>query len=322
MLARVVESIYWMSRYLERAEDMARLINVNANLLMDLPKGVSLGWEPLIDITSTRSTYLENHDEFDERNVLKYLISDKKSAISLLANLEAAKENARTIRDVIPRECWEELNALYLYAKDNLNVGLSKRGRQKYLEHIISANQELAGLLAGTMNRDEGYLFLELGRYIERADMTTRFIDVRTQSLLADANLELKPFENIQWMSVLKSLTGYQMYRREMQVSIRRSQVLWFLFKSRVFPRAVYFCICEAKRSIEKLPNHKPALDLCVKLKKQLTETELSELDRDSLHGFIDDLQYQTAELHNALNRTYFLSGLIENETQQVQKQA
>ncbi len=322
MLARVVESIYWMSRYLERAEDMARLINVNANLLMDLPKGVSLGWEPLIDITGTREDYLEANEDFEERNVLKYLISDKKSAISLLANLEAAKENARTIRDVIPRECWEELNALYLYAKEHLNTGLSKRGRQRYLEHIISANQELTGLLAGTMNRDAGYLFLELGRYIERADMTTRFIDVRTQSLLSEMNLELKPFENIQWMSVLKSLTGYQMYRREMQVSIRRSQVMWFLFKSKVFPRAVFFCICEAKRCIEKLPNHEKAYKLATQLKKQLIDTDLTELDHDELHAFIDDLQFQTAELHNALNRTYFLSGLIENENQQAQAQA
>lgn len=316
MLARVVESIYWMARYLERAEDMARLINVNANLLMDLPRGVSLGWEPLVDITGTRETYLEKHDDFEERNVLKYLIGEKNSPVSLLATLNSAKENARTIRDVIPRECWEELNSLFLYAKENLNAGLSKRGRFDYLEEIIASNQRLTGLLAGTMNQDAGYLFLKLGRNLERADMTTRFIDVRTQNLFEEGDLELKPYRNIQWMSVLKSLTGYQMYRREMQVSIRHSQVLWFLFKSKIFPRAVSCCISEVKKCIEKLPNHQDAYDEVNELKKLLNETDLAAFDHEQLHEFIDRVQLQTAQIHNALNRRYFLSGMIAEQEQ------
>lgn len=314
MLARVVESIYWMARYLERAEDMARLINVNANLLMDLPKGVSLGWEPLIDITSTRESYLEAHDDFEERNVLKYLIGEKASPISLLSNLSNAKENARTIRDVIPRESWEELNSLYLFAKENLNAGLSKRGRFDYLEQIIAGNQRITGLLAGTMNQDAGYLFLKLGRNLERADMTTRFIDVRTQNLFEEGDLELKPYRNIQWMSVLKSLTGYQMYRREMQVSIRHSQVLWFLFKSKIFPRAIYCCIAEVKKCIEKLPHHQAAYHEVNALKNTLNETDLAAMDHDRLHAFIDLVQLQTGQIHNALNRQYFLSGMIEEQ--------
>ena len=314
MLARVVESIYWMARYMERAEDMARLINVNANLIMDMPKGTTLGWEPILDITASRESYLATHDSFDERPVLRYLIADKNSPISLISTLEAAKENARTIRDTIPRECWEEINTLYLYAKENLNLGLSKRGRHEYLTEIITANQTISGLLAGTMNHDEGYLFLKMGRNIERADMTTRFIDVRTQSLFEDDDMSLKAFENIQWMSVLKSLTGYQMYRREMQVSIRHSQVLWFLIMSEVFPRSVFSCVVEVMSCIEKLPNNKAAYKVVKEIKKFLQESDLSNLNHKTLHRFVDHVQVKMADLHQSLSETYFLSGVIAAE--------
>lgn len=319
MLARVVESIYWMARYLERSEDMARLINVNANLIMDLPKGTSLGWEPMIDITGAREHFLESHDSFDERVVLRYLITDPKSPISILSNLEAARENARTIRDVIPRECWEAINKLNLYAKDNLNQALSKRGRHGYLSEIIRANQMITGLLAGTMNHDAGYLFLKVGRNIERADMTTRFIDVRTQNLFEiDDDMPPKPFDNIQWMNVLKSLTGYQMYRREMQVGIRHSQVLWFLFMSKIFPRSVTSCICEIKRCIEKLPNQQKPYQAIHTLKHLLEETQFKKMDHKKLHKLIDDVQLLTAEVHNALSETYFLSGIMSAEQKAV----
>jgi uncharacterized alpha-E superfamily protein len=320
MLARVVETIYWMARYLERAEDMARLINVNANLIMDMPKGTTLGWEPILDITASREAYLENHDSFDERPVLRYLIAEKQSPISLISNLEAAKENARTIRDTIPRECWEEINTLFMFARDNLNMGLSKRGRHQFLTEIITTNQTISGLLAGTMNHDEGYLFLKMGRNIERADMTTRFIDVRTQSLFEDDDLLLKAFENIQWMSVLKSLTGYQMYRREMQVSIRHSKVLWFLIMSRIFPRSVFSCANEVAQCIEKLPNNKAALAVVTELRAFLEDADLSNLNHNRLHKFIDHIQVRMGELHAALSSTYFLSGVIAAEQAQKQR--
>lgn len=319
MLARVVETIYWMARYLERAEDMARLINVNANLIMDMPKGTTLGWEPILDITASRESYLQNHDSFDERPVLRYLIADKQSPISLISNLEAAKENARTIRDTIPRECWEEINTLYLYAKENLNQGLSKRGRHEFLTDIITANQTISGLLAGTMNHDEGYLFLKLGRNIERADMTTRFIDVRTQSLFEDDDMSLKAFENIQWMSVLKSLTGYQMYRREMQVSIRHSQVLLFLIMSKIFPRSVFSCMVEVMHCIERLPNNQAAFAVVKEITDFLQESDLSNLNHKRLHKFVDHVQVKMGELHAALSQTYFLSGVIAAEQAQTQ---
>lgn len=316
MLARVAETLFWMSRYLERAENMARLINVNANLLLDIPKKTTLGWEPLIDITGTRDVYLQQNDNFDERTVLKYLVSDASSPVSIANSLSYARENARTIRDVIPREAWEQINALNYFAKDQLASGLSKRGRFSYLKEIILRNQTITGLLAGTMNQDQGYLFIRMGRNLERADMTSRIVDVRTANLLTGENLELRPFENIQWMSVLKSLTAYQMYRQAMQARVRRADVLKFLFQSTKFPRSIYFCVQQLEQCVVQLPNYEAVLRKIHALMRTIQAAELNAYDQKMLHDFIDQLQIEFNGIHNALADNYFLSGRVNKQVQ------
>lgn len=316
MLARVAETLFWMSRYLERAENMARLINVNANLLLDIPKKTELGWEPLIDITGTRDVYLQQNDNFDERTVLKYLVSDASSPVSIANSLSYARENARTIRDVIPREAWEQINALNYFAKDQLAAGLSKRGRFSYLKEIILRNQTITGLLAGTMNQDQGYLFIRMGRNLERADMTSRIVDVRTANLLTGENLELRPFENIQWMSVLKSLTAYQMYRQAMQARVRRADVLKFLFQSTKFPRSIYFCVQQLEQCVVQLPNYEAVLRKIHALMRTIQAAELNAYDQKMLHDFIDQLQIEFNGIHNALAENYFLSGRVNKQVQ------
>lgn len=316
MLARVAETLFWMSRYLERSENMARLVNVNANLLLDIPKKTTLGWEPLIDITGTRDSYLKSNENFDERSVLKYLVSEPKSPVSIVNSLNFARENARTIRDVIPREAWEQINALNYYARDQAAAGMSKRGRFGYLKDVILRNQTITGLLSGTMNQDQGYLFLRLGRNLERADMTSRIIDVRTANLLTNENMELRPFENIQWMSVLKSLTAYQMYRQSMQARVRRSDVLKFLFQSSMFPRSIYFCVQQLEQCVVQLPNYENVLRKIHALMRTVQNAELNAYDQKMLHEFIDQLQIEFNNIHNALAENYFLSGRVNRQTQ------
>ncbi|MCR8923424.1 alpha-E domain-containing protein [Dasania sp. GY-MA-18] len=316
MLSRVVEMIYWTARYLERTENLARLINVNSNLLLDLPKSIAPGWEPLINITGTRESYLEQHDDFNERTVLAYLVNQNNSPSSLAKALSGARESARTIRDVIPRESWEQINALYLYAKDNSNKVFVKSQRFEYLNNIILRCQTLNGLFAGTMNQDEGYSFLLIGRNLERADMTTRIIDVRSADLLADENQSLQPFDLIQWMSVLKSLSAYQMYRRSMQVKINRSAVLKFLFQSEVFPRAPYHCIAKVEFSTMDLPNNEAPLRLIGRVKRDLIDTDVGNLEQEALHEYIDQLQLSFINIGDAFSEQYFLSGNMQHQQQ------
>lgn len=309
MLARVAGNMYWMARYLERAEDVARLINVNGNLMLDLPRGIAPGWRPLVMIMGADAAFAEKFgDAADETKVLRFLMADRDNPQSILATIAAARENARTFRDAIPREAWEEINALHHFTRDQIQSGLSKRGRFAYLKEIIRRSQTVTGLLAGCMNQDEGYAFIQIGRKIERADMTTRILDVRTASLLnRDVAGVADSFDNIQWMSVLKSLTGYQMYRLEMQVRVQRDDVLRFLLQSRRFPRAVLRCLDELIHRIEVLGGGEHPLRVVVRLQRALVELDVSTLTQQGLHEFIDTLQIGFAEAHAALDDTYFL---------------
>lgn len=304
MLARVAENIYWMARYLERAEDMARLINVTANLTLDLPKGLSPIWGQLIAITGADAAYSAGH--YDERAVLKFLISDPASPVSILSCVSSARENARTIRDVIPREVWETINATYLYSREQASQALSKRGRFGFLNEIICQCQTLTGILSGTMNHDAGYLFLRVGRYLERADMTSRIVDIRSANLLPDATMAKATYDNLQWMSVLRSLTGYQMYRREMQLRVRRTEVLRFLFRSEVFPRSLSFCINTTQSAIGRLPNRERVELVIHRIKRQLDNAEIDKLVQAELQTFIDQLQIGFGQIHEELQQAYF----------------
>ncbi len=221
-----------------------------------------------------------------------------------------ARENARTVRDFIPRETWEQVNELYLYAKGNLASGLGHRRRYEYLRGIILGVQQITGLLAGTMTHDEGYDMLRMGRNLERADMTIRIIDVRTANLLPEMSKELTPFENIQWMSVLKSLSAYQMYRRAMQVRVRRPDVLRFLFKERLFPRAFYHTVSEVESCLRHLPRRELPLRCVSDLKERVTAAHPENFDQAELHEFIDTLEIGLIDLNRAISDTYFLANI------------
>ncbi len=307
MLSRVAEHIYWMGRYVERAENTARLINVNAFLLLDLPKGVAPGWEPLIAITGQEGEFEGRYKDYSERNVVKFLIGDMDNAGSILSALNQARENCRTIRDIVPKATWELLTELNIYARDNLQSGLAKKGRHAYLERIIEGSQLLTGMLGATLSRDEAWSFLRMGRNLERADMTTRIVDVRTANLLPDDTSELRPFETIQWMSVLKSLSSYHMYRRRMQVRVQRGEVLRFLFQDTTFPRSVLHCLQAVQHEVAGLPRNTACRDAISGLQEKVGDTKVERLNQDKLHLYIDQIQLGLSKVHEALASGYFL---------------
>jgi uncharacterized alpha-E superfamily protein len=312
MLSRVAENIYWLARYLERAEDTARIVMVSANLLLDLPKGIAPGWRPLVDITGSNALFEEHYRDYGERQVMRFLLGDERHTGSILYAMGAARENCRTIRDIVPREGWEQINELYLYVRDELAQGMTKRGRYAYLRHVILGTQTIFGLLAGTMLHDQGFEFLRIGRSLERADMTTRIVDVRSASLLPEDASDPRPFDTVQWVSVLKSMTAYQMYRRSHQVRVQRGAVLRFLFQSAEFPRAVNHCVEAARASLERLPRHDPALRVTGRLKRTLTGTEVADLSQGELHAFVDELQLGIGDLHAEIAQTWFPPPLEE----------
>ena len=316
MLSRVAENLYWMARYVERAENTARLISVNANLLMDLPRGSALGWAPLIDIMGLNAEFAERHKDAGERQVVKFLVGDNKSQGSILSSLHLAREACRTVRDALPREVWEVLNELYLYARENLNEGLTRRGRHAYLQHIIRGSETFVGIVATALSRDEAFDFLRIGRHIERADMTTRIVDVRSANLLLTDVSDLRPFDTIQWVSVLQSLSAYQMYRRHLQTQVKRDTVLLFLFKDTRFPRSVHHCLDQIEESLGNMTNNAPALRRLRALVRKVDTTKVDSLDQATLHGYVDDLQLNLMTLHSVIAEAYFLTPQMQAQSQ------
>ena len=306
MLARVVESVYWLARYLERAENTARLVSVNTNLLLDLPAGYALGWQPLIDITGSRALFDASHKRNDEREVVQFLIADDSNPGSIASSLRMARENARTVRDILPTEAWEVLNQFFLEFGEELPTGLSRRARFNFLKHIVLNSQTLMGVVAGTMNRNDAYTFMMLGRNLERADMTSRIVDVRSAQLLTAAGPELGPFDAIQWMSVLKSLSGYEMYRLSRRANVSRRDVLEFVLRDQQFPRACLSCLLALARDLRPLPRSAEVLGVVAGACEFLAQAPLERLDQRELHELIDRLQLHLNGVHNRIAATYF----------------
>jgi uncharacterized alpha-E superfamily protein len=306
MLSRHAESIYWLGRYVERAENTARLVNVHAHLLLDLPGRYRQGWGALIAITGSSAEFGDAYREPSERNVLRFLIADPKYPGSILSSLHYARENARTLRDRLPRETWEQLNELYLRARQESATALSKSRRYEYLESIIRGAQLFAGTLSGTMSHDHAYDFLRLGRMLERADMTSRIVDVRSAALPDRTGEDPAPFESIQWLSVLHSLSAHQMYRQTMRGPVTRVDVLRFLLLDPRFPRSVEHCLGVLRGRLAALPRGAPLARRVAALAETLHRTRFESLEREGLHRFVDELQVGLGALHAAIASTCF----------------
>jgi uncharacterized alpha-E superfamily protein len=316
LLSRLAQTAYWIGRYVERAENTARLVMVNANLVMDLPKGIKLGWYPVLNITGNRQLFFEHYEHGTDQNVVRFLVADRRNPGSILSSLDVARENMRTSRVIMPREAFESLNDLYLYARDNTARGLAAGRRFEVLDAIIRHCQQVTGLLSGTMSHDDSYTFIKMGRNLERADMTTRVIDVRTDSLVLDELEDLKPFEDIQWRSVLNSLAAYQMYRRHVHMRVSGRDVLRYLFHDREFPRSVLHTLGEVQGCLAKLPRNEDPLRSLGHAQRFIQEADLGGLGGETLNRFIDEFQIQLGAVHNQVTETYFQAELPTEEPQ------
>lgn len=302
MLARVGESLYWMARYLERAEDTARLINAATMMLMDMPRGASFGWEDLLKVAGLDDLFHSHYSEASETAVMSFLIQDERNPSSIFACVRHARENTRTFREVLPRESWEWVNELYLYTSTHLTQALDRRKRFEVLTEIIRRRQAVVGLLAGTMSRDEAFQFMRLGRNIERADMTTRVLDV---SYAINLPFQDSQYRDLIWMSVLQALSAHQMYRRHIGVHAKGHKVLSFLFNDVKFPRSVRHCLHELQFALDELPGVEPMR--CLQGMLNLVDgADYRVLAKNGLHEFCDDIQARVADLNAVIGETYF----------------
>jgi uncharacterized alpha-E superfamily protein len=321
VLARVAENIYWLARYLERAENTARLISANANLLLDLQRGYELGWLPLIEITGSRLAFDAQKRRSDERDIVQFLLADAENPGSISASLNCARENARTLRDILPDEAWEILNEFFQEFTAQLPAGLNRRTRYNFLKRIVLASQTLAGVLDGTMSRTDAYTFMMLGRNLERTDMTSRIVDVRSAPILPAATADLGPFHTIQWISVLRSLSGQHMYRQTRRARVSRVECLDFALRDAEFPRSCMFCLRQIELSLRTLSRSSASLDTLAGAQRFLAQVDFVQIDQPGLHQLIDQLQVYLSGVHASIAQAYF-PALPGNVRRSIQSQA
>ena len=304
-LSSTAKRIYWLGRYLERTENTARLVTVHANLLLDLPKRLPLGWRPMVNITGSKTLFDSLYEETSENNVARFLINDNRHPGSLLNSMNWARENARTLRGIIPGKAFEYINELHLFAREHLGEPLSRTRRVAGLADVTEFVQRIEGFMSANLLHDAHWNFLRVGNFIERADMTTRIIDVGTENLLESA-VELAPFADIQWRSVLLSLNAVQSYNISVQEPIQQDAVLEFLFRDARLPRSFLYSLNGLRNSLNSLPRHEKALRSVNRIRRQILNAELNLLGGETLHAFTDTCQKQLAEVHDVINKSYF----------------
>ena len=307
MLSRSAERLYWLARYLERTENIARLVSVHMNLLMDLPRGVEMGWRQLIRINTSEQEFYEKNNVANERNITRFLLADVSYSGSLFSSLIAARENIRTSRELLPDEAWEQVNEMYLFVKNKLETVVNRRHRVLFLNEILKGCQRFTGLLSGYMSHNHPYRFIRLGRNIERADMTSRILDLASLLLSESRSDEMRQYETILWMNILKSLNALLMYRQQMRSRVKGDDVLNFLLLDTNLPRSVSCCIAEMFFCISKLPNNDELLLKLIELESYVQAIDTRQTTQQQLRIILDGLQNKLGGLHGLIADNWFL---------------
>ncbi|MEM9256486.1 MAG: alpha-E domain-containing protein [Pseudomonadota bacterium] len=306
MLSRVTDRLYWTARYLERAEDTARLTQSYTHLIMDIPEGYELGWQLLVQILDAETQFREHYRAFNEQNVLRFMIAEPDNGSSLFYCINQARENVRTTRDVLPEEAWELVNELYLYALEYAERSVGRRNRHRFLDQIIARCQMINGMMMSTLYRDHAYRFTKLGHLLERADMTTRIIDVGAAALLADRRHH-DSFDSLIWACILRSLSAMGSYRRIIGPIIEVNDVIDFVFREPGLPRSTKFCLDGIRKELVTLKHNEEAMRVLERCRRSLSRFDVRHSDRDRLHAFIDRLQLNLNTLNDTITNTWFL---------------
>ncbi len=310
MLSRAAESIYWMSRYLERAENVARFIEVNCHLMLDLPVEAKGQWEPLVLTTGDQHLFYENYATDNQASVIDFLTFSPVNPNSILSCLQNARENARSIREIISTEMWEQINKFYLQVQ-NIDKPQAQGAPHAYFTDIITASHLFTGIQHNTMSHNEAWQFARLGRALERADKTSRILDVKYFFLLPEVGDVATAYDNIQWAALLKSASALEMYRKQFG-PIELHNVIDFLILNREFPRAIRYCLFEANQSLRTISGtpegsfQNTSEQVLGRLLAELDYTSIDEIISQGLHEYLDAFQTRLNQLDNAIFETFF----------------
>ena len=309
LLSRVADSIYWMARYIERAENVARFVGVNLHLMLDLPSYEEKQWQPIVDTSGDARVFLERYSKATQETVVEFLAADPKNPNSISSCIRGARENARSVREIISSEMWEQVNELYLLVRES--HGLTPDALPSYFHDVRMACHQFQGVTDSTMTHNEAWHFIGLGRTLERADKTTRLLDVKYFILLPSVSDVGTPYDEIQWGAVLKSVSGFEMYRKKHGRIAPRRLVEFLLFDNE-FPRAVRYSISRADRSLHAITGTPAGTFSCASeqrlgmLKSELDFGRVDATLSAGLHEFLDGLQVNMNKIDECIVRDFF----------------
>tara|TARA_R110000823_G_scaffold198080_7_gene329211 strand:- start:18358 stop:19296 length:939 start_codon:yes stop_codon:yes gene_type:complete len=306
LLSRVADRLYWTGRYMERVEGIARLTQAYTHLVMDIPQGSELGWDVLVKILDAEPLFESRYKVYSEQNVLHFLIADEANPGSIYQSVMAARSNVRTTRDVLPQEVWEQVNELYLYTREFAEKSVGRRNRHRFLDRIQARCQAISGHNMSTMCRDEAYRFMSLGHLLERADMTTRIIDVGAGALM-DSERHNVSMDPLIWGALLQGLSAMSTYRRKIGPLPEAAPVVNFLFNEATLPRSLKFCLNGIRSELGQLRKHTDAVRHVERARRRLARFDTKATNWETLHPFIDRIQLDLSNLSDCISESWFL---------------
>ncbi|MBN2645632.1 MAG: alpha-E domain-containing protein [Desulfuromonadaceae bacterium] len=310
MLSRVANAIYWLNRYIERAENVARFIDANYHLTLDIPESADDQWQPLINTTGDHELFKDLYGEATRENAIEFLAFDRNNFNSIYSCVRAARENARSIREYISSEMWEQLNTFYLMMNTAARESSLDLPHQFFVD-IMNASHTFIGITESTMTHGEGWNFGRLGRMLERADKTSRIVDVKYFILLPSVDYVGSPYDNILWAALLRSASAFEMYRKRFG-RIDPQNIIDFLLLNRDFPRSIHFCLATAMKAMNLITGSEQgtyankAEQELGRLMAEFQYASLDEIFDRGLHEYLDNTQLRINEVGNAIHKVFF----------------
>ena len=316
MLSRVANLVYWMARQLERAENTARIVDVNAQLVLDLQSRQAAddprAWEPLVFVTGSDEKFHELYGEkATERAVIEFMLFDKRNPSSVLSCIASARENARCIRDQLSSEVWETLNTFFLRLKDDDFTRYAQLGASEYLAWIKNQTQLFHGVADSMLPRTNGWWFYDLGRHLERADNTSRILDIKYFMILPSLQAVGSALDMVQWASVLRSCSAFEAFRRSRRGDLDLVRVVDYLIRDQSFPRSIVYSLTQAEHSLTRIsasntrPHVAAAQSLLRQLSSDLANSDTKTVVATGLHEYLDALQTRIELIHDAIQLAY-----------------
>jgi len=310
LLSRVADSVYWIGRYIERADNVARFVGVNLQMMLDLPAENTGQWQALVQTSGDNLVFRERYGVASQENVVRFLVFDRENPNSIAVCVNVARENARSVRDTISSEMWEQVNRMYLLINSNAGA-VSADALPEFFHHVRTECHLFQGLTDATMSHNEAWNFLRLGRKLERADKTSRILDVKYYMLLPSLSDVGTAYDDVQWSAVLKSVSGFEMYRKRYG-RISPDRIVEFLLFDREFPRAIHYCINCADECLHAITGYPAGSFSCVseqtlgQLRSELHYSHVKTVLASGLHEFLDSLQMKMNRIDAAIVEDFF----------------